>query len=143
MSGSLRVFASNVNKFNNFKNPRKVTLNQFRSFKKKAFLTIKKVKDFLKKHKSTIGVGAATKGNTLLNCCDVTDKELKFIVDKSKHKINKFTPGTGIKIIKETRYINADSALILPWNITKFLIKKKFFKKIKYTSIPKIIKSLK
>ena len=143
MSGSLRVFASNVNKFNNFKNPRKVTLNQFRSFKKKAFLTIKKVKDFLKKHKSTIGVGAATKGNTLLNCCDVTDKELKFIVDKSKHKINKFTPGTGIKIIKETRYINADSALILPWNITKFLIKKKFFKKIKYTSIPKIIKILK
>ena len=143
MSGSLRVFASNVNKFNNFKNPRKVTLNQFRSFKKKAFLTIKKVKDFLKKHKSTIGVGAATKGNTLLNCCDVTDKELKFIVDKSKHKINKFTPGTGIKIIKETRYINADSALILPWNITKFLIKKKFFKKIKYTSIPKIIKSVK
>ena len=50
-------------------------------------LIIQKVKEFLKKHQYTIGVGAATKGNTLLNCCEITDKDLKFIVDKSKHKI--------------------------------------------------------
>jgi len=142
MSGSLRVFASNFKKDHQFYNPRKVSFNQFKIFKKKVFLTIHKVKEFIKKHKYTIGVGAATKGNTLLNCCEITDKDLKFIVDKSRYKINKFAPGTGIKIIKETNKLNADSALILPWNITKFLIKKKFFKKIKYTSIPKIIKSL-
>ena len=143
MSGSLRIFASKLKKKNQFYNPRKVSLNEFKIFKKKVFLIIQKVKEFIKKHQYTIGVGAATKGNTLLNCCEITDKDLKFIVDKSKHKINKFAPGTGIKIIKETNNINADSALILPWNITKFLIKKKFFKRIKYTSIAKIIKSLK
>ena len=79
----------------------------------------------------------------MLNCCEFTDKDIEFILDRSAHKINKFTPGAGIKIKKETQSIAKYSALILPWNITKYLLKKKYFKKIKYTSIAKINRSIK
>lgn len=143
MSGSLRVFVSNAKKSINFKKLRKVSLNEFNLFKKKVLIIIDKLKKFTGKHKFTVGFGAATKGNTLLNCCKFTDKEIKFITDKSIHKINRFTPGSGIKIVKEKNNLNADSIIILPWNISKFLLKKKFFKTIKYTSIAKISKSLK
>ena len=61
----------------------------------------------------------------------------------STYKINKFTPGSGIKIKKETQSLANYSALILPWNITKYLLKKKYFKNIKYTSIAKITRNIK
>ncbi len=141
MSGSLRVFASK-NKTNKIKF-RKITLSQFKQFKKKTTYTIEKIKKFVKMNDPVVGIGAATKGNTLLNCCEFTDKDIKFILDRSAYKINKFTPGSGIKIKKETKLIDNYSALILPWNITKYLIKKKYFKNIKYTSIAKITKNLK
>ena len=142
MSGSLRVFASK-NKINNKIKFRKISLSQFNLFKKKVFITIQKIREFIKKNKPVLGIGAATKGNTLLNCCNFNDEDIKYILDRSKHKINKFTPGSGIKIKKETKSIANYSALILPWNITKHLLKKKYLKKIKYTSIAKINRSIK
>ena len=142
MSGSLRVFASK-NKINNKIKFRKISLSQFNLFKKKVFITIQKIREFTKKNKPVLGIGAATKGNTLLNCCNFNDEDIKYILDRSKHKINKFTPGSGIKIKKETKSIANYSALILPWNITKYLLKKKYLKKIKYTSIAKINRNIK
>ena len=141
MSGSLRIFASNKST-KNIK-LRKITLKEFKKFKKKVNYIIEKIKKFVKYNSPVVGIGAATKGNTLLNCCNFTDKDIKFIFDKSNYKINKFTPGSGIKIKKENQSISNYSALILPWNITKHLIKKKYFKKIKYTSIAKITNSIK
>ncbi len=141
MSGSLRVFASkNRNKKIKL---RKITLVQFNQFKKKVTRTIEAIKKFVKVNSPVVGIGAATKGNTLLNCCEFTDKDIKFILDRSDYKINKFTPGSGIKIKRETQSIDNYSALILPWNITKYLIKKKYFRNIKYTSIAKITRNLK
>jgi len=142
MSGSLRVFASK-NKINNKIKFRKISLSQFNLFKKKVFITIQKIREFIKKNKPVLGIGAATKGNTLLNCCNFNDEDIKYILDRSKHKINKFTPGSGIKILKESNLTDNYSALILPWNITQYLVKKKFFRKIKYTSIAKITTNLK
>ena len=89
------------------------------------------------------GIGAATKGNTLLNCCGFDDKNIKFILDRSRYKINKFTPGSAIKIIKEKKDLQVKTALILPWNITSHLLKKlSKNRKIKYTSIPKVINKI-
>lgn len=141
MSGSLRVFASKVN--NNVKIiPQSVSFSEFQKFKKKVYLTIQKIKDFVRKNQPIVGIGAATKGNTLLNCCNFNDNDIKYILDRSKYKINKYTPGSGIKILKEKKSLGNYSALILPWNITRYLIKKKNFKQIKYTSIAKITKYL-
>ena len=141
MSGSLRVFASK-NKTNKIK-LRKITLNQFEKFKAKTAYTIERIKKFVRNNNPVIGIGAATKGNTLLNCCGFTDKNIKFILDRSAYKMNKFTPSSGIRIVKETNIPNNYSAIILPWNITKHLIKKKYFKKINNTSISKISRKLK
>ena len=139
MSGSLRVFASK-NKKNKIK-LRKITLNQFKKFKENTIYTIERIKNFVLKNSPVIGIGAATKGNTLLNCCSFTDKDVKFILDKSKFKINKFTPGSGIKIKKETKLIGNYSAIILPWNITKYLLKKKYFKKLSIHQLQKLLRT--
>ena len=87
------------------------------------------------------GIGAATKGNTLLNFCKINYNQVKCILDNSPHKIGKYMPGSGIKIIDEKKFKKYDAAIILPWNITKHLYKK-FLKnrKISYTSIAKVIK---
>ena len=141
MSGSLRVFASK-NRSNKIK-LRKISLAQFKKFKAKTAYTIERIQKFVRDNSPVVGIGAATKGNTLLNCCGFTDKNIKFILDRSTYKINKFTPGSGIKIKKESKSLANYSALILPWNITKYLLKKKYFKKIKYTSIAKITRNVK
>ncbi len=141
MSGSLRVFASK--KKNDKIKYRKISLSEFNLFKKKVFITIQKIREFIIKNKPVIGIGAATKGNTLLNSCNFNDDDIKYILDRSEHKINKYTPGSGIKILKESNSIGNYSALILPWNITRYLVKKKFFRNIKYTSIAKITRNLK
>jgi len=145
MAGSLRVFAKKkICSVKSVKFFSHVTLKDFRKFKKKIFYIIKDIQNFvednLQKKNYIYGIGAATKGNTLLNCCKFTNKDIKFILDKSKYKINKFTPTSGIKIIKEDKNLKVKAALILPWNISNHLIKK-FFKKrnIMYTSIAKII----
>ena len=87
--------------------------------------------------------GASTKGNTLLNFCNLDYNDINCVLDNSPHKIGKFMPGSGIKILDETKFKKYDAALILPWNITKHLYKK-FLKnrKISYTSIAKIAKDL-
>lgn len=152
MSGSLRVFAKKRNiktkiiitkLNNNIKN-----LNNFIKFKKKIFFVKKKILKFIKKYKSKnkiiIGIGAATKGNTLLNFCKVNYKDIKCIIENSKYKINKFTPMSGIPIINENNLKKYDAAIILPWNITDYLYKKFLYKKkIPYTSVIKIAKILK
>lgn len=68
----------------------------------------------------TIGAyGAAAKGNTLLNYAGVKPDLLPFVVDRNPAKRGKFTPGSRIPIVDETRLKEErpDYVLILPWNI--------------------------
>ena len=69
-----------------------------------------------------IGIGAATKGNTLLNYCGIDSSTLSFIADSSLLKIGKYTPGTHIPILPDEEIdASVTHALILPWNIADFL----------------------
>ena len=127
MAGSIRVFAKkNKTKFK--KNFTSVSLSDFKAFKKKIKYVSDEIISFVENNNlnkvKVFGLGAATKGNTLLNYCKFTEKNIKFILDKSKLKINKYTPGSGIKIVDEKKIKKIDSILILPWNITKHLEKK-------------------
>lgn len=68
------------------------------------------------------GIGAATKGNTLLNYCNIDSDLLEFISDTSKLKVGKFTPGSHIKIISDESIPKGFThGLILPWNIADYL----------------------
>jgi hypothetical protein len=69
-----------------------------------------------------IGIGAATKGNTLLNYCSIDSTLLDFITDASVLKVGKYTPGSHIKILSDDAITSEIThALILPWNIAEFL----------------------
>lgn len=69
-----------------------------------------------------IGIGAATKGNTLLNYCGIDASLLDFITDASPLKVGKYTPGSHIPILPDEAITHeVTHALILPWNIAEFL----------------------
>lgn len=147
MAGSLRIYAKNrkgyKRKFKKIKN-----IQNFITFKNKIFQVKRKVLDFVKinkkNNKKIVGIGAATKGNTLINFCNLNYEDINCVLEKSPLKIGKFLPGSGIKILNENKVKRFDSAIILPWNITKHLYKKFLQKsKISYISIPKIVKNLK
>jgi NDP-4-keto-2,6-dideoxyhexose 3-C-methyltransferase len=80
---------------------------------------------FLKKSKkeniTVYGYGASTKGNIVLNYCNITEKLLNSIADEQKEKHGLFTPGTKIKIISKNkvRKINPKYILVLIWPFRK------------------------
>ncbi len=78
-----------------------------------------------KSGKSIIGYGAPGKGNTLLNYCDITAKQISFTVDKNPLKQNTFLPGSRIPVytIDKIKEFKPDYILILPWNIKDEIIR--------------------
>lgn len=75
---------------------------------------------------SIAAVGAAARSNTLLNYYKLDSSVIDFITDSSEHKIGKYTPGSCIPIFDDDalREKNPDVAIILSWNIGKYLIEK-------------------
>lgn len=83
-----------------------------------------------KEGKLIIGYGASTKGNTLLSWFGITNKEIKFISEKSEHKFGLKTTAGNIEIIsdEEMRRLNPDYLFVLPWHfIDNFLEREKDF----------------
>jgi len=69
--------------------------------------------------KVVVGYGAAAKGNTLLNFAGIKSDLIRYVVDRSPHKQNKFMPGSRIPIVSEDRLRidKPDYVVIFPWNI--------------------------
>jgi len=105
---SLKTYENMMKRVNNFKSQ-----------------LLKQMYDIKSKGNKIIAIGAATKGNTLLNFCKIDNTLIDFITDSSPLKIGKFTPGSHI-LIKSDKDITPDIkfAVILPWNIAEFLKKK-------------------
>ena len=70
--------------------------------------------------------GASTKGNTVLQYYGLNHKKIPFGAERSPEKWNKFTVGTGIKIIaeKKARELNPNYFLVTPWGFIKEFIKR-------------------
>ena len=69
-----------------------------------------------------VAIGAAAKGNTLLNYCGIDTTLIDFATDASPLKVGKYTPGSHLPILSDNE--NDESvthALILAWNIADFL----------------------
>ncbi len=94
---------------------------------KKLLLTLKK------QNKTILGYGASTKGNVLLQYCNIDSKIINYVAEVNKFKFNKYTPGTNIKIIseKEAKLKKPDYFLVLPWHFRDNIIKreKEYLKK--------------
>ncbi len=76
--------------------------------------------------KKVIGYGASTKGNVLLQFCNVTTNEIAAIAEVNPDKFGAFTPGTHIPIVSEAdaRAMNPDYFLVLPWHFKEGILQR-------------------
>ena len=76
--------------------------------------------------KRIIGYGASAKGNTLLNTCGITTKELDYIIDNTPFKQNKIAPGSWLPVRPPEMLLKdqPDYALLLAWNFAPEIIKR-------------------
>nr|WP_230400302.1 class I SAM-dependent methyltransferase [Actinopolyspora erythraea] len=67
--------------------------------------------------KLTLGYGASTKGNVILQYCGLTDEDLPCIGEVSPEKSGCYTPGSDIPIVseEEAKSHRPDQLLVLPW----------------------------
>ena len=97
---------------------------------------IEKLKDELhdllvkfKKKKKVVHIyGASTKGNTILQWCDIDNTLVEYAAERNPDKYGARTLGTDIPIIseKESRAMNPDYYLVLPWHFKdEFLVREK------------------
>ncbi len=79
-----------------------------------------------REHKTVLGYGASTKGNVLLQFCNITPELLPCIAEVNEDKFGCFTPGTWIPIVPEqhARDMKPDYFLVLPWHFREAVIKR-------------------
>ncbi|WP_228470761.1 class I SAM-dependent methyltransferase [Streptomyces alkaliphilus] len=65
----------------------------------------------------TLGYGASTKGNVVLQYCGIDSRDLPCIGEVSPEKHGRLTPGTNIPIVseEEAKALRPDQLLVLPW----------------------------
>ena len=121
--------------------------NNLSSFKK-FFNNIKKHKKAFRdllfnlkdNKKKVIGYGASTKGNVILQYCNINESLIPYIAEVNKFKHGRYTPGSNIKIISEehAKKMNPDYFVVLPWHFKNFILnkEKKFVKEEKKIIFP-------
>ena len=126
-------------------------LSTYQKFSKKVKKSkeelIKIFKKLKNKKKKIIGYGATAKSCTVLNYCNIGKKEIEFFYDTTSFKINKYLPGTKIKIEKYKMLDVTDARYVYlgAWNFKKeiFEKEKQFIKKggkfIMHVPFPRIL----
>ena len=113
-------------------NEKKLQLNSLKTFKvfekniKNHKKQLKKlIQDIKKSGKTIVGYGASTKGNVILQYCNLNNKIIDSIIEINHKKFNCYTPGTNIKIIgiKDLKF-KPDYMLVLPWHFRDNIINK-------------------
>ena len=68
------------------------------------------------------GLGASTKGNVLLQFCNIDSSLIYAIGEVNPDKFGAFTPGTLLDIVDERQILNdpPDHVLVLPWHFRSF-----------------------
>jgi C-methyltransferase C-terminal domain/Putative zinc binding domain/Methyltransferase domain len=76
--------------------------------------------------KRVFGMGASTKGNVILQYCEIGPRLLPCIAEVNEDKFGCFTPGTAIPIVSEDEAMARapDVFLVLPWHFRENLIRR-------------------
>ncbi len=137
--GSLRIYATHIENLNVINNNVDILLEKekvfgitkistYTNFQKRVILIKSQLSEFIKSvtknGEKIVCYGAAAKGNTLLNYCNVKSDQIDYVVDRNTYKQGLFLPGTHIPIkspeqIKKTK---PNYVLILPWNLQDEII---------------------
>jgi SAM-dependent methyltransferase len=76
--------------------------------------------------KDICGYGASTKGNVVLQFCNVTTKQMRGIAEVNQEKFGAFTPSNYIPISSEAdiKAGNPDYMVVLPWHFRENILKR-------------------
>ncbi len=111
----------------------KINLNSYDKFNLRLQNVKKILNNFLANNKNVIGYGASTKGNIILNHCQINSKKLRYICDGNKKKWGRYTPLSNIKIIskEKMRKLKPKYLFVLIWSFRTEVIKQEleFLKK--------------
>tara|TARA_Y100000590_G_scaffold8025_1_gene10116 strand:+ start:6178 stop:7392 length:1215 start_codon:yes stop_codon:yes gene_type:complete len=127
--GSYRIFCRKLKK-GSIKLMKENILTSVKKFVKRVkenrLNTMKFIANEIKKNKKVFLYGASTKGNTVLQYYKLNSKMIPYAAERSPEKWNKFTIGTGIKIIseKKARKLNPDYFLVTPWGFINEFVKR-------------------
>ena len=113
----------------------KYKLSEFKTYKLFATRVRKSKKRLLKifekirsNNKIIVGYGATYKSATIYNYCAINDKKINYIIDNTKNKQKKFTPGSHIEIKSPekgfTLNLNIKYAFLAAWNFKKEILTK-------------------
>ena len=129
-------FKTNYKNINNIKKTEYLYLKKINSnlknFKKKINLSRKKLKLLIKKivlkGKNIHLYGASTKGNIILQFCEINKNLVLYAADRNEEKWNRVTPGSNITIIseKKSRKMKPDYYLVMPWHFKKEILKREY-----------------
>ena len=152
--GSIRCYIKNRSDFKSTKRctkflkdeKEKLTLSSFKEFNQSISIHSTNFKNFLKKFKNEgktiIGYGSPARVSTITNVSKVNSKLIKYIIDDSPLKQNRFTPGMHIKILPRKNNIrNINIVVVFAYeyfqDIKKYFKNKKviFYKPIPFTKI--------
>ena len=109
------------------------TLAPYQEFAERVVKTRRDLLSFIKtahsENKSISALGASTKGNVLLQYCNLSTKEFEFVGEVNPEKFGCYTPGTWIPIISEQDLLvkKPDYLIILPWHFKQFFTSNKKF----------------
>jgi len=106
------------------------TIKPYKEFEERVFKHRKNLRDLIlalvADGKKIFGYGASTKGNVLLQFCELTANEIPFIAEVNEQKFGCYTPGTNIPIIseKEAHQMKPDYFLVLPWHFKASILER-------------------
>jgi SAM-dependent methyltransferase len=102
-------------------------INKFvKNTKKNKNAFVKYIKKLSSNKKIIATYGASAKGNTLLNYYGFNDKIIKYAFDNTPIKINKYLPGSGIKVVSSESHLKykCDYIIVTAWNFLRTIVNK-------------------
>lgn len=75
-------------------------------------------------NKKMLGYGASTKGNVILQFCNITENDIAFIAEVNIDKFGSYTPGTFIPVVseEEAKAMKPDYFMVLPWHFKENIV---------------------
>ncbi len=105
----LEAGLADLNTYSGFQTKIEIIKSDFRAFLAQA----------QREGKSIVGYGAAAKGTTFLNFCDVSASDLEYVADRSAAKQTLLLPGNHIPVVPPEQIFETkpDYILVLAWNL--------------------------
>ncbi|MEP6784644.1 MAG: class I SAM-dependent methyltransferase [Sphingomonadales bacterium] len=103
-------------------------LDVYRKFEGRVERLRSQLKDFIKtahsESKTVAALGASTKGNVLLQYCNLGPDEITAVGEVNPDKFGCFTPGSWIPIVSQDELLKQkpDYLLVLPWHFRDFFL---------------------